>query len=564
MPNHRIPVFSFYGGLFISLFVMFFFFGLATWTGTPSAFFKITGALADTSLLIFPLLFLRGKWKYLSLTVPFIVAFLLWINILYFRNFGDLIPSSLYLNNQAGDNSVVDSIIPSSKVADILLIIMPFLPVIITLCFKSLQIDKAKPDKFIILIDLFILLASWIITLIGSYRRIGIYNDTKDFTKIMERMYPEHSTSWIFFYNQHNFTGYGIRVVHNFNHFAKKLNREELDHIKEYISTRDNLYHSPSGFDAMDDSTNLILIVVESLPMEIMEMRKREKIIPFLTELSQDSAIIVKPLKVIVGLGRSSDAQFMYNTGLLPLRGEPLVANYANKDYPSIAKALGFISMEIIGERGNLWSHNSTTKSYGYDTLISDIASNGINQDSVIFHRAALETDNLPRPFFLFVSTLSMHDPYKDSKVTPVIEENDLIEFPDDRDKEYLQRVRHFDDNLRFFIQELKRKGIYENSIIMIVGDHDIEKTRVSEKLHDDAVPFIIINSPLNRPGNWQAFQTDVFPTIIDLFNVEYQFMDTKYTGLGKSIFKNPEDSTSSLPTEEDYIISDMLIRGSY
>ena len=553
--------FLYYGGILASLFILFLYFGFSVDTSVLSPFFKFISAVADGVLIVFPFIFLRGKWKFLALAIPFIISLLLWINLLYFRNFQDLIPVSQYINNQIGDETVVASIRPSSKLSDFILLTVPFLPLLITYYIGVKNVEKMKQTKPLAISLFCLLIGSWGVTFAGSYRRIGIFNELSDSNEILKKLYPAKATNWMFFYNQHNFTGYVARCMFKIHGTSINLSKEDIGFLQDYIRGKDNVRgvsHEES------DSLNLILIVVESLPMKILELEGKDRLIPNLNRLVSDSSIIVNRCISLIGIGRSSDAQFMYNTGLLPLRDEPVVTNYSNKDYPSLAKALNYNSLEVIAEDGRLWSHLSTTKSYGYDNLISGIAVGGENQDSIIFQKALTEIEGIREPFYLFVTTMSMHGPYNSRRTTHELSQSDLLPFNDRRDQEYLQRVRHFDKHLGKFLDGLKSQGKYHNSVIVIVGDHEIGQQDVTELLHDNSVPFIIINSPLQEPGERISTQIDVFPTILDIFCRDYQFLGVRYHGLGESIFNNPEITDTYYPSNEDYEVSEMIIKGKY
>ena len=551
----------FYGGLWLSLWILFFYFGHVTGTAHISLFFKIFSACADSSLFVFFLIFLRGKWKYCSLVIPFLISFILWVNTLYFRNFQDLIPASLYLTNQAGDETVVSSISNSSRASDIILLLAPFIPVIITFGLNRRCFVQTKPQKLLIIGAFVVLSVSWGITFGGAYRRVSIYHATSERTKVLKGLYPEFATNWIFFYDQHNFTGYLFRCIYKSIGTKKILTQRELIDIKEYLSSKNMDKTTDNSFSKRN---NLVFIVVESMPRKILELEDRKKYIPVLDSLLNEPMTILSRTLVIPSYGRSSDAQFIYNTGLLPLRDEPVVTNHASKDYPSISKAIGGYSMEIIGEKGSLWSHNVTNKSYGYDNLISDIAAKEINQDSIIFNRATQELNNLTQPFFLFISTLSMHDPCLISKVSPRLSPMDLENFKDERDKEYLQRLSHFDYSLGTFLQNLKEQGKYDETVIVIIGDHEIREECISEKFYDNSVPLILLNSGKSGFYKREITQLDIFPSILDILNLNYRFLNVPYSGLGQSIFRYTEDTNESTPSEEDYKVSEMLIRGTY
>ena len=126
---------------------------------------------------------------------------------------------------------------------------------------------------------------------------------------------------------------------------------------------------------------NLILIVVESLTSKVFDYPEKEIYMSCLSGMEKDpAALVVTKVVPQVLFGQSSDGQFMYNTGLLPLQDEALVLNYGDKDYPSLAKALGKESAEVIGESGSVWKHNVTTASYGFGSLYDNASSTAKRQ----------------------------------------------------------------------------------------------------------------------------------------------------------------------------------------
>lgn len=153
------------------------------------------------------------------------------------------------------------------------------------------------------------------------------------------------------FYDNHNLTGYLIRVLSTGHVRRKQLSSGELDRARRHFLERQS---RGIHLDSVSDyPVNLVFLIVESLPYRAVTLND-SILTPTLCNLVNDSSVITLPCKVLTRYGRSSDAQFMYNTGLLPLRTEPLVASYAHNNYPSLAKALGKESLEVIGESSNL------------------------------------------------------------------------------------------------------------------------------------------------------------------------------------------------------------------
>ena len=540
----------FYLLFFITLFIQYFYFASAIDAGTISFIFRFCSALAESSFWMVLICLIKPKWNVILLIVPFIISWLLIANILFYRNFNDLIPASSYFNSHITDNSILSGALQTLSMPDIIILLVPFVPLLYFI-YNRKKYNRCTPLRIYSLFFLGIFALSYGCVWIGAYRRIGIYSNTSDTKEILSNLYPENTTNWKFFYNQHTFHGYILRCLLSKSGEMKKLTDNDLDFIKKHLKKNEG------SLRINENKFNLIMIVVESLPSVVLKISYLPEIAPTLWEIANDSTNIVAHAKVLTGLGRSSDAQFIYNTGLLPLRNEPVVTNYALKSYPSLAKAIKFNAVEVIGENKYLWSHGATSISYGFQKLIDSCALNEFNQDSLIFQAAYKEIHDMNQPFFLFVTTLSMHDPYLEHKVSPELH----IENIDFRDLEYFNRLNHFDHSLHLFLEKLKTDHLYDTSIIIIAGDHDISELHVSNMLHDDSVPFIIINNPL-KDTQWRQdiTQIDLFPTILDIYNSDYSFLDINYRGLGRSIF-SIDNINSYPPSEEDYKVSEMIIK---
>ncbi|MDE6696166.1 MAG: sulfatase-like hydrolase/transferase [Muribaculaceae bacterium] len=549
--------------IFFTLFLLFLNFGITLQLKYISIPFKISSALFDSSLIAIICMFLRRKWLYIAIPIPFIISFVLWANVLYYRNFGDLIQASSYIRADITDPTVSSGGISSIKWQDIAFIILPFFPLGYAIANRK-RLSNSSINSFWRWIMFSIFIMSFAFSYIGVIRRVKLHNRLDSYEGVAEILYVKETTSWITNYEMHHFIGYILKCMVSVSDIGKKLSPSDIAFIKSHISAHPE--HRTDRNISMQlrsvKGKNLIMIIVESFPYKIFEMKEADELIPEMMKVANDSASIISKSKILADYGRSADAQFIYNTGLLPLRREAFVDFYALNNYPSLAKALSYPSMEIIGENKRLWVHFLTTKSYGFDILKDNIAPDCMNQDSIIFNYAKKEIPLMKSPFFLFITSISMHDPYDKPKVTPA-SDTLPISTNDARDKEYYQRLRHFDKNLGNFIAYLKENGIYDDSVIVILGDHEIRASKISQNLHDEYVPFIIANSPIPISGEVNTTQLDVFPTIMDIMGCRYKYLGQDYAGLGQSIFSSAGLSgIEYTPTDTDYRVSEMIIKG--
>ena len=103
---------------------------------------------------------------------------------------------------------------------------------------------------------------------------------------------------------------------------------------------------------------NLIFIIVESLNTKAIEWEYNGRMaMPFLNSLIADSASITfTSMYPQAGLGRSSDGQMMYLTGIYPSKGTPMSIIAPYGPYPSLARLFpkNADTFEIIYESAGL------------------------------------------------------------------------------------------------------------------------------------------------------------------------------------------------------------------
>ena len=101
----------------------------------------------------------------------------------------------------------------------------------------------------------------------------------------------------------------------------------------------------------------------------------------------------------------------------------------------------------------------------------------------------------------------------------------------------YFQTVRYMDEALKLFFEDLKEKGLYDNSIIVMYGDHygisENHNNAMAQYLEKEITPFEsaklqhvplfvhIPNSGVGEEVTEVAGQIDIRPTILHLLGVE-------------------------------------------
>lgn len=535
----------------------------------------------DAAVLYLPSFLLPRKIRgTVSVTVFFIFTCFLLANTWYERNFGDFMPGNIIGTTDILNSFVINSTRNSLKWWDCLIAAPFFIILAIYLRYrKDMVTDHYSVKSRILTVICVVVIFGARFGLAArrshnwspyalTYKDI-IYEDITSLT---------HPTCRIQTVQYWGIPMFFMRTLYECVPRTYTLSPEELQEINELLSSSGPLPQDTVMEELSNNKgKNLILIIVESLHSSVLTLPVEENICPTLHALASDSGSITA-LNVIpnAGLGRSADGQLIYNTGLLPLEGDVFITDYATADYPSLAKALrGYTAVEAIGERKEVWNHHLTTLSYGYTRLYENLAGNcdGMNEDAEIFNAATDIISGLPQPFFIEITSLSMHEPFDKPKVSPTLDnDSEFINRLDSRDRYYLEAVKHFDTALGEFIQWLRNNGLADKSVIVLAGDHEAAKNALSPLLSHPTVPLIIYNAgyKLNHPQ--PINQIDVFPTILDVMGINSMEIKVDgetvpYRGLGRSIFAPA--LTYSTYMSDDWLhhrqeICDKIIRSRY
>lgn len=304
---------------------------------------------------------------------------------------------------------------------------------------------------------------------------------------------------------------------------------------------------------------NVIFILVESLMSFPIDMRVgSHEVTPFLNSLKHDSMVYYNgKMKKNITIGESSDGQFIYMTGILPLRSMITVSKAKHRSMPGLPKLLGVDSRMVIPTVSSMWNQDDMCQQYGFDHIYTsndyDGGSYACLNDEQVF-QLAIEKDKVScQPFFSVILTISMHQPYNEQidSSFPVYDSSMSSELAN-----YLNACHYTDRQIEKYFEYLKKSGLYSNSMIVIAADHPVYNTAFGDV--KDYIPFFILNAGANPRNMWQGDcnQLDVYSTLLDLLGIE-----SNWYGLGHSLVSpNYKESVSSKTWE----VSEWIVLGDY
>lgn len=337
---------------------------------------------------------------------------------------------------------------------------------------------------------------------------------------------------------------YHTRDVYN-AFFADSGNAEKDNYIQ--ITDPDNPYYG------IAKGRNVFIIQVEALQdFVIGAEQKGDVITPFMNYLIENDSLYFENYYYQIGGGNTSDAEFTVNNSLYPRDDASAYTEYADNDYyglPWLLKDEGYTTAAFHGYEANFWNREEAYVKQGFDDFISvedfsarddfnssemwAMGGNGLS-DRGMFSQTANIVSEYEEPFYSFIITLSSHSPFgiplEDRRVDASNPSPDLYTL-------YLQSVSYFDRTLEEFFNDLKEKGLYDNSIFVIYGDHfaisnndadmvaNVEATTGSayDMFERYSVPLIIHIPGLGKAETLDTVggHVDVLPTLLCLMGIE-------------------------------------------
>lgn len=306
-------------------------------------------------------------------------------------------------------------------------------------------------------------------------------------------------------------------------------------------------------------STNVIFILVESYMSFTSDLTiKGKEITPFLNSLKRDSSVYYNgKMRENVTLGGSSDGQFIYMTGLLPLRSIITLTKARHVTLPGLPKYLRRESRMIIPTVTSIWEQDEMCRQYGFDHLyarndfVPKVEEN--LTDEQVFQLAIQKDKESTQPFFSIVLTMSMHQPYESQ-----IDSTFQIKDPSITDElaNYLNVCHYTDRQIEMYFKYLVESGLYDHSLIIIAADHPVDNTDFGGVCND--IPLYIVNASGLPKNMWQGEcnQVDVYTTLLDLLGC-----GNGWYGLGHSLVSPTYENPVSSKTWD---ISEWIIMGDY
>ena len=520
----------------------------------------VEGFLQQFLLLINPLgsalLFLgisflfRGKRKYTSLVVVYtLMSILLYSNVVYYRFFSDFITlPTVFQSQNFGD--LGSSVLSLIKPYDILF----FVDVFVMFYLRFSKKIQKETNRFGYKKAMTIIACA----LVVSFLNLGLAE--ADRPQLLSRGFDRNYI--VKYLGIYNYTIYDS--VETVKASSQRALADSSD-VTEVINYTKSNYAKPNAeYFGAAKGMNVIYLHLESFQNFMIDYKLNgEEVTPFLNSLAKDeNTMYFDNFFHQTGQGKTSDAEFMLENSLFGLPQGSAYITKAQNTYqaaPSILKDYGYTSAVFHGNNGSFWNRNEIYKSFGfdyffdasyYDTSSSEnMAEYGL-LDKPFFEQSKSLLSSLPQPFYTKFITVGNHFPYQMNQDLVTI---DKAATGDTSVDSYFQTARYADEAIEQMFNQLKESGLYDNSMIVLYGDHygisDNHNDAMEQVIGKEITPYesanlqrvpLLIHVPgmQGETNHTYGGQTDLLPTLLHLLGVDTQ----KFVQFGSDLLSKEHD----------------------
>ncbi|MFD1017655.1 LTA synthase family protein [Thalassobacillus hwangdonensis] len=539
----------------------------------------------------------KKKLRVYLYTMNFLISVLLFVNLLYMNYFGS--PMTVYTFMQIHNlNGLSDSILSVIELEYFVLFAdFTILPIL----FKYVPPLRMPTPR-----SIHLLYATGGI-LVAVYYPYHLYSVNEkafearyDASEVLKTygLIGHHMIDTYAFLNERN----GVELRNAEKAEIKAWYKEKNEAEINANSSKDN-----ESLYSFAKDKNLIMIQVESLQnFVINEEVDGQEITPTLNGML-DHSLYFPSFYAQTIEGNSSDAEFLTQTSLYPLQKGAVFFRFPHHNFVSVASMLkeeGYSTSVFHADEATFWNRHEMYPALGFDRYYSisnfemdEEIGMGLS-DMSMFQQSLNHLDAMESPIYAFYGTLTNHVPFN------LPEQHRKLKLNKELDSsyigDYLQSVHYTDIAIGKFLEGLKEKGLLQDSLVVLYGDHDglfqkdkpeVEKYWTKSPIDDEEwirefspVPLIIYHPDLaGKTIPVTGGQVDVLPTLHYLMGMERDisnsamgrnllFIDEGFAIIPKGdyapkpLLVSDQAIINPLPDHhsESLYLSDLMIRANY
>ena len=272
-----------------------------------------------------------------------------------------------------------------------------------------------------------------------------------------------------------------INIKKQAKYTTKEVLLSDYDELKKEYEEK----YGKTNYDlqGMVKGKNVIILQLESIQDFVINKEINGKeITPNLNKFIDENIEISNMF--MQSYSSTADSEFSATTSLYPMENGMSYSRYYTNVYDNIFTMFaneGYTTSYMHGNYGFFWNRGNVYKSYGVDNIelkdsFEDISENisGYLSDELLYTQAVEKLKSYNMPFVSYIVSASSHTPFDLGGI------NDRSKVKIDVGKykytflgNYLESVNYADYAFGIFIDKLKEANLYDDTVILLFGDHN-------------------------------------------------------------------------------------------
>lgn len=282
--------------------------------------------------------------------------------------------------------------------------------------------------------------------------------------------------------------GYHIYDIQNAINIKASTAYKTKEQMEEAYQTLRQQYDSkyyqiPDDLEGVLVGKNVIVLQLESVQEFVLHQEiNGEEITPNLNRFLEDNVEFSNMF--MQSYSTTADSEHSTITSLYPMENGMAFSKYYTNQYDDLFKMFhenGYYTSYMHGNYPYFWNRGNVYGRMEVDELdlkeqFEDLSENinGDLSDELLYRQAVQKLKTQEQPFISYIVSASSHTPYileglqDRSKVTI-----DVGEYKDTYFGNYLEAVNYADYAFGVFLEELKKEDLYDDTAILVFGDHN-------------------------------------------------------------------------------------------
>ena len=516
-------------------------------TASPQIFPAFIPSIIGCSLVLFafPLFFKIELRSLFVIIVLLLVPALQFADTLFFRYFTDVLSIGI-LGQTAVLGSVKSSLMTLLHPEDFLLFAGAVLLIVIYGFYfvfkrqtKAETTSKETSKKSGLKVQIIIGFMALLIGFGSSYGglKLLLANQPGILKSFYDRVYIAQNLGFI---NYHVLDGYRFLTS------LKKtpVSEKDIENIAKFAKEKAIERENGKYLEGIGKGKNLIVIQTEALQGFVIGAKIDGKLIaPNLTKLAGASQYFDNYYVETAG-GGTSDAEFLANTSLFPVKEGAVYIRFSGNDFismPELLKDQGYSTSAMHSFKAGFWNRSIMYKTIGIDKFYNkndmvqdEISGMGLT-DKSFFKQMLPKLKEAKQPYYSLMITLTSHFPYDNDKkyFDPSYK---VGKWEGTMMGDYLTTIHYADAAIGEFLDQLEKEGMMDNTVLALYGDHYAIPADKQDELFsflnlgkkssykwnvNQTIP-LMIKVPDVKPKKWHIVGggVDFMPTIMNIMGV--------------------------------------------